>query len=207
MAKYTGPTCKLERSVRAHLSLKSGLRPIDSKCKIDMPPGMHGAKRLRQPGYYGAQLREKQKVRRMYGVLEKQFRRYFDKASRTKGSTGENLLKFLEARLDNVVYRMGFAATRAEARQLVNHRAVLVNGRCVNIPSFSVSAGDVISIRERCKNQDRIKGAINLAEQRAESEWLDINYDKREGVYKSAPQRDQLPTDIKEQLIVELYSK
>lgn len=207
MARYLGPTCKLSRAYKADLSLKSNLRTLDSKCNKEVPPGQHGNKRLREPGYYGLQLRAKQVVRRMYGVLERQFRRYFAKATKIKGSTGENLLTLLECRLDNVVYRMGFAVTRAEARQLVSHRAIMVNGQCVNIPSYHVEAGDVISIRERCKTQNRIKGALELAEQAADCEWVQVDTKKLEGTFKAAPERDQLPPDIQEQLIVELYSK
>jgi len=207
MARYLGPKCKLERSLKTDLSLKSGIRAIDSKCKKEVPPGMHGAKRMREPGYYGLQLRAKQVVRRMYGVLERQFRKYFKEAARLKGSTGENLLTLLESRLDNVVYRMGFGCTRAESRQMVSHKAIFVNGACVNIPSFQVKAGDIISVRERCKKQDRIKTALQLAEQRTECEWLSVDTKKLEGTFKEVPMRDQLPSDIQEQLIVELYSK
>jgi small subunit ribosomal protein S4 len=207
MARYLGPTCKLERGLKADLSLKSNIRPLDSKCNKDVPPGMHGMKRMREPGYYGLQLRAKQIVRRMYGVLERQFRRYFKQAAKLKGSTGENLLKLLESRLDNVVYRMGFASTRAEARQLVSHKSIFVNGRSVNIPSYSVAEGDVVSVRDRCKNQGRIKAAIQLAEQRAECDWITVDTTKLEGTFRQRPERDQLPSDIEEQLIVELYSK
>lgn len=207
MARYLGPKCKLNRALKMDLSLKSGVRALESKCNKDVPPGEHGAKRLREPGYYGLQLRAKQVVRRMYGVLEKQFRKYFKEAVRLKGSTGENLLKLLESRLDNVVFRMGFASTRAEARQLVSHKAIMVNGACVNIPSYLLSAGDVVSVRERSQNQGRIKAALALAEQGSDCEWVTVDAKKMEGTFKDVPQRDQLPPDIQEQLIVELYSK
>jgi small subunit ribosomal protein S4 len=206
MARYIGPTCKLSRREGTDLFLKSGVRPLESKCKAENPPGQHGARRGRLSDY-GVQLREKQKVRRMYGVLEKQFRNYYKEAARQKGATGENLLRLLEARLDNVIYRMGFGATRAEARQLVSHRSVLVNGRTVNIPSYQVKPGDVISIREKAKKQLRIQSALALAAQRGDVQWVDINTDKMEGVYKSHPERGDLSSDINEHLIVELYSK
>lgn len=207
MARYLGPTCKLERSLKADMSLKSGLRSLESKCNKDVPPGQHGLKRLREPGYYGLQLRAKQVVRRMYGVLEKQFRRYFEEAARLKGSTGENLLRLLETRLDNVVYRMGFASTRAEARQMVSHKTVLLNGKCVNIPSHPVNPGDVVTVRERAKQQGRLQTALQLASQRADCSWVSVDTAKLEGTFKAAPTRDLLPPDIQEQLIVELYSK
>ena len=207
MARYLGPKCKLNRSLKMDLSLKSSARSLESKCNKDVPPGQHGAKRLREPGYYGLQLRAKQVVRRMYGVLEKQFRKYFKEAARVKGSTGENLLKLLESRLDNVVYRMGFAVTRAEARQLVSHKGIFVNGSCVNIASYLLQPGDIVSVRERCKNQGRIKTALALAGQLADCDWVSVDSKKMEGTFKDVPQRDQLPSDIQEQLIVELYSK
>lgn len=207
MARYLGPKCKINRALKMDLSLKSGARALESKCNKDVPPGVHGTKRLREPGYYGLQLRAKQVVRRMYGVLEKQFVRYFKEAARLKGSTGENLLKLLESRLDNVVYRMGFGSTRSEARQLVCHKAIFVNGSCVNIPSYLLKAGDVVSVRERCKNQGRIKSALDLAGQLTDCEWVSVDAKKMEGTFKDMPQRDQLPSDIQEQLIVELYSK
>ncbi|CAA0111890.1 30S ribosomal protein S4 [Zhongshania aliphaticivorans] len=206
MARYLGPSCKLSRREGTDLFLKSGVRPLDSKCKAETAPGMHGARRGRLSDY-GVQLREKQKVRRMYGVLEKQFRAYYTKAARRKGATGENLLQLLEGRLDNVVYRIGFGSTRAEARQLVSHKSVLVNGKTVNVPSYQVQAGDVISVREKSKTQLRIQSAIALAAQRGDISWIDINATKMEGVYKSAPDRSDLPSEINEQLIVELYSK
>lgn len=182
------------------------MRPIESKCKIDTAPGQHGARRTRNSDY-AVQLREKQKVRRIYGVLEKQFRNYYKKADRQKGATGENLLRLLERRLDNVVYRMGFGSTRAESRQLVSHKAILVNGHVTNIPSYQVAAGDTITIREKAKNQLRIQGSLAIAANRTPVEWVDVNADKLEGVYKAFPERDELPSEINENLIVELYSK
>lgn len=206
MARYIGPSCKLSRREGTDLFLKSGVRPLDSKCKAETAPGMHGARRGRLSDY-GVQLREKQKVRRMYGILEKQFRSYYKKAAQKKGATGENLLQLLEGRLDNVVYRIGFGATRAESRQLVSHKSVLVNGAVVNVPSYQVQPGDVVSIREKSKNQLRIQSAMTLAAQRGEVSWIDINASKLEGVYKNAPDRSDLSSEINEQLIVELYSK
>jgi small subunit ribosomal protein S4 len=206
MARYLGPRCKLARREKADLSLTSGVRPLDSKCKLDTAPGMHGARRGRETDY-GVQLREKQKLRRIYGVLERQFHNYFKKAARLKGSTGENLLKLLEGRLDNVVYRMGFAATRAEARQMVNHRSILVNGKIVNIPSYIVSPGDVVSVKERSRSQLRIQSALALSQARAACEWIDVNSGELSGTYKRVPDRSELPPDINENLIVELYSK
>jgi small subunit ribosomal protein S4 len=205
MARYLGPTCKLSRREGTDLYLKSGVRPLDSKCKIETAPGMHGVRRGRLSDY-GVQLREKQKVRRMYGVLEKQFRGYYTEAARRKGATGENLLQLLESRLDNVVYRMGFGSTRAEARQLVSHKSILVNGSTVNIPSYQVKTDDVISIREKAKNQLRIKHALELAAQR-EVDWVEVNNTKLEGTFKRVPDRADLPAEINENLIVELYSK
>lgn len=206
MARYLGPTCKLARREGTDLYLKSGVRPIESKCKIDTAPGQHGARRTRNSDY-AVQLREKQKVRRIYGVLEKQFRNYYKKADRQKGATGENLLRLLERRLDNVVYRMGFGSTRAESRQLVSHKAILVNGHVTNIPSYQVAAGDTITIREKAKNQLRIQGSLAIAANRTPVEWVDVNADKLEGIYKAFPERDELPSEINENLIVELYSK
>ena len=205
MARYLGPTCKLARREGTDLYLKSGVRPIESKCKIDTVPGQHGARRARLSDY-AVQLHEKQKVRRIYGVLEKQFRNYYKKADRQKGATGSNLLLLLERRLDNVVYRMGFGSTRAEARQLVSHKSILVNGHVTNIPSYQVEAGDTIAIRDKSKNQLRIQGALGLAANRS-IEWVDVNSDKLEGVFKSYPEREELPSEINENLIVELYSK
>ncbi len=206
MARYLGPTCKLSRREGTDLFLKSGVRSLDSKCKADAVPGVHGARRGRLSAY-GLQLREKQKVRRIYGVLERQFRNYYKKAASTTGSTGENLLKLLEGRLDNVVYRMGFGSTRSEARQIVSHRSVTVNGQVVNVASYQIAAGDVVAVREKAKNQLRIKNALNLASQRSVVEWLEVDASKMEGTFKAAPERAELSADINEQLIVELYSK
>ncbi len=206
MARYIGPTCKLARREKTDLGLKSGLRALDTKCNMEQPPGVHGAGRARLSDF-GLQLREKQKVRRMYGVLEKQFRNYYKKASGQKGATGENLLKLLEQRLDNVVYRMGFGCTRAEARQLVGHKAVLVNGATVNIASYTCKAGDVISLREKAKKQQRIKDALELRKQREVDEWILVDEKAMEGTFKSIPERSDLPSEIQENLIVELYSK
>ena len=211
MARYLGPKCKLSRREGTDLFLKSGVRPIDSKCRTDnqgtpRPPGQHGDRRGRLSDY-GVQLREKQKVRRTYGVLEKQFRGYYKEAARLKGATGENLLQLLESRLDNVVYRMGFGSTRAEARQLVSHKAILVNGQVVNIPSYQVKEGDVVSVREKAKEQLRIKSALELAGQRNPVEWMSVNASKLEGEFIRKPDREDLPAEINENLIVELYSK
>jgi len=206
MARYIGPTCKLSRREGTDLFLKSGARALDSKCKLETAPGQHGQRRGRLSDY-GVQLREKQKVRRIYGILEKQFRGYYKEAARRKGASGENLLKLLESRLDNVVYRMGFGSTRAESRQLVSHKAISVNGKTVNIASFQVAAGDVVAVREKAKKQLRIQNAINLAGQRSNVEWVDVNAEKKEGVFKRVPDRSDLPADINENLIVELYSK
>lgn len=206
MARYIGPTCKLARREGTDLFLKSGARALDSKCKLETAPGQHGARRGRL-SEYGLQLREKQKVRRIYGVLEKQFRNYYKKAVRVKGVTGENLLQLLESRLDNVVYRMGFASTRAEARQLVSHKAISVNGQTLNVASAHISPGDVVAVREKAKNQLRIKSALELSAQRAQSEWVEVDTAKMEGVFKSMPERSELSAEINENLIVELYSK
>lgn len=206
MARYLGPTCKLSRREGTDLFLKSGVRPLESKCKAETAPGQHGARRGRLSDY-GVQMREKQKVRRIYGVLEKQFSNYYKAAAQQKGATGENLLRLLESRLDNVVYRIGFGSTRAEARQLVSHRAILVNGRTVNIPSYKVAPGDVISVREKSKNQLRVQQAVALAAQRGEAGWIDVNATKMEGTFKSYPDRTDLSSEINESLIVELYSK
>ncbi|WP_011608238.1 30S ribosomal protein S4 [Histophilus somni] len=206
MARYLGPKLKLSRREGTDLFLKSGVRAIDTKCKIDTAPGQHGARKPRLSDY-GSQLREKQKVRRIYGILERQFRNYYKEANRLKGNTGENLLVLLEGRLDNVVYRMGFAATRAEARQLVSHKAIVVNGRVVNIPSFQVSVNDVVAVREKSKKQARIKASLELAEQRERPTWLEVEAAKMEGVFKRVPERSDLSADINEHLIVELYSK
>jgi small subunit ribosomal protein S4 len=208
MAKYTGPKCKLMRREGADLGLKSSRRALDTKCKIDNPPGQHGAgTRKPRVSDYGLQLREKQKLKRTYGVLEKQFKNYYTEASRLKGSTGENLLQLLESRLDNVVYRMGFGSTRAEARQLVSHRSVLVNDSSVNIASYVVKPSDVISIREKSRKQARIMEAMSLAEQAGFPDWMDVNHGLFQGTFKASPMRSELPSDINEQLVVELYSK
>ena len=206
MARYIGPKCKLARREGTDLFLKSGARSLDSKCKLETAPGMHGARRGRLSDY-GVQLREKQKVRRIYGILEKQFRGYYKEAARRKGATGENLLQLLESSLDNVVYRMGFACTRAEARQLVAHKGIVVNGAVVNVPSYQVQAGDAVAVREKAKKQLRIQSAVALAAQRGEIEWIDVNTEKLEGVFKARPERAELSSEINENLIVELYSK
>lgn len=206
MARYIGPKCKLSRREGTDLMLKSGLRPLESKCKVDTVPGQHGQRRGRLSDY-GVQLREKQKVRRIYGVLEKQFRRYYDEAARKKGNTGENLLRLLECRLDNVVYRLGFGATRSEARQLVSHKSIAVNGSIVNVPSFQVKAGDVVSVREKSRGQLRIQSALAISSQRGISEWLELASSKFEGQFKRVPDRSDLSSEINESLIVELYSK
>jgi small subunit ribosomal protein S4 len=206
MARYIGPTCKLSRREGTDLFLKSGVRPLDSKCKADTAPGQHGARRGRLSDY-GVQLREKQKVRRIYGVLEKQFRNYYKEAARLKGATGENLLQLLESRLDNVVYRMGFGSTRAESRQLVAHKSITVNGKTVNIASYQVKPGDQVAVREKAQKQLRIQQSMALAAQRADSEWIELAANKLEGVYKALPDRSELPSEINESLIVELYSK
>lgn len=206
MARYIGPKCKLSRREGTDLFLKSGARALDSKCKAETVPGQHGQRRGRLSDY-GLQLREKQKVRRTYGVLEKQFRNYYKDAARQKGATGENLLKLLEQRLDNVVYRMGFGSTRAEARQIVSHKAIQVNGRTVNVASYKVTAGDIVSIREGAKNQLRIQSALELSKNRAPVEWVEVDDKKLEGTFKSLPERSDLSAEINENLIVELYSK
>ncbi len=209
MARYIGPTCKLARREGTDLGLKSPARSLESKCKLDQLPGQHGPNARRQKmSDYAQQLREKQKVRRMYCVLEKQFRNYYKKAAAQKGATGENLLKLLESRLDNVVYRMGFAVTRNEARQLVSHKAIQVNGQTVNIPSYQVKEGDVISVREKAKKQLRIQEALNLwQEMNLFADWVSVDPKKMEGTFKSVPTREDLPAEINENLIVELYSK
>lgn len=206
MARYIGPTCKLARREGTDLFLKSGVRSLDSKCKLETGPGQHGQRRGRLSDY-GVQHREKQKVRRIYGVLEKQFQNYYTEAARRKGATGENLLQLLECRLDNVVYRMGFGVTRAEARQLVSHKAIMVNGKTLNIPSYQVRVGDVIAVREKAKTQLRIQSSLNVAGQRGDVDWVDVNNEKKEGVFKRVPDRSDLSADINENLIVELYSK
>ncbi|HET7923123.1 MAG TPA: 30S ribosomal protein S4 [Gammaproteobacteria bacterium] len=206
MARYIGPKCKLSRREGTDLFLKSSVRPLESKCRIQSAPGQHGAKRGRLSDY-GVQLREKQKLRRMYGVLERQFRRYYQEAARRTGATGQTLLQLLECRLDNVVYRMGFAATRAEARQLVGHKAIEVNGKSVNIPSYQVKAEDVISVRERARKQLRIQSALNIAKQVGFPEWVEVDESKFSGKFKSVPERTDFLPDINENLVVELYSK
>ncbi len=208
MARYIGPTCKLSRREGTDLGLKSPARSLDSKCKLEQPPGQHGASRRQRLSDYALQLREKQKVRRMYGVLERQFRNYYKKAAQKKGATGENLLLLLEGRLDNIVYRMGLAITRAQARQMVSHRLIKVNGQVLNVPSAQVSPGDRISVREKARNHLRIKEAAEIARDLdLVAPWLEVDADKFEGVVKSLPERDDLPPDINENLIVELYSK
>lgn len=206
MARYIGPKCKLSRREGTDLGLKSGVKPIDAKCDMHTAPGQHGGRRGRLSDY-GLQLREKQKVKRIYGLLENQFRRYYQEAARLKGSTGHNLLTQLEARLDNVVYRMGFAATRAEARQLVVHKAIQVNGRGVNVPSMHLKAGDVVSVREKAKAQPRIQFGLEMAKQRTPAAWLEVDEKGLSGTYKAHPDRADLSSEINEQLIVELYSK
>ena len=207
MARYIGPKCKLMRREGTDLLLKSKSRSLESKCKIDNQPGQHADKSPRLSDY-GLQLREKQRLKRIYGILEKQFRLYYKKAARKSGSTGENLLQLLECRLDNVVYRMGFGSTRAESRQLVSHKAILVNGIKVNIPSFQVSPEDIISVKEKAKNQIRIKDSLALNDQYGDtSSWVSVDSKKMEGIFKSIPERMDLPSDINESLVVELYSK
>jgi len=208
MARYIGPTCKLARREGADLSLKSPARGLESKCKLGQAPGQHGATRRQRLSDYATQMREKQKVRRIYGILERQFRNYYKKAGSQKGSTGENLLHLLEGRLDNVVYRMGFSVTRAQARQLVSHKGVTVNGEKVNIPSYQVKPGDLVAIAQKAKEQLRIKEAMTLNQELdMVAAWVQVNAEKAEGEFKRMPDRDELPPDINEQLIVELYSK
>ena len=206
MARYLGPACKLSRREGTDLFLKSRGKSLESKCKLEQRPGQHGAKRTRNSDY-AMQLRAKQRLRRIYGVLEKQFRNYYKAADLQKGATGQNLLDFLESRLDNVVYRMGYAATRAEARQLVSHKAILVNDRLINIPSYQVAAGDLIKIREKSKSQQRIKDSLVVAEQYGFPVWVEVNSNEMSGIFKSVPDRVDLGSDINEQLVVELYSK
>lgn len=207
MARYLGPKAKLSRREGTDLFLKSARRSIGDKAKFDSKPGQHGRTSGARTSDFGLQLREKQKVKRMYGVLEKQFRRYFEEADRRKGNTGSNLLFLLETRLDNVVYRMGFGSTRAEARQLVSHKAVLVNGKSVNIPSYMVKVGDVLSVREKSAKQNRVVEALQLAQQVGMPAWVDVNAEKVQGVFKAVPDRDQFAADVNESLIVELYSR
>ena len=207
MARYLGPKAKLSRREGTDLFLKSARRSISDKAKFDSKPGQHGRTSGQRMSDFGLQLREKQKVKRMYGVLERQFRRYFAMADQQKGNTGNNLLSLLESRLDNVVYRMGFGSTRAEARQLVSHKAITVNGHQVNIPSYLVKSGDVVSVREKSKKQGRVLEALQLATQVGMPAWVDVNIDKAEGVFKKPPDRDEFAADINESLIVELYSR
>ncbi len=206
MARYLGPKCKLSRREGTDLFLKSSVRPLDSKCKADVPPGGAPQRRPRVSDY-GLQLREKQKLRRMYGVLERQFRNYYKKAAKLKGSTGENLIRLLEGRLDNIVYRMGFAATRAEARQLVSHKGVTVNGTIVNIPSCQLAAGDIVAVREKARKQLRIQNALEIAGQVGFPAWVDVDQKNMTGTLKQLPDRDEILPDINENLVVELYSK
>jgi len=207
VARYLGPKAKLSRREGTDLFLKSARRSLSDKAKFDSKPGQHGRTSGQRTSDFGLQLREKQKVKRMYGVLERQFRRYFAEADRQKGNTGANLLFLLESRLDNVVYRMGFGSTRAEARQLVSHKAITINGKSVNIPSCLVKTGDVIAVREKSKKQNRVGEALQLAQQVGLPAWVDVNADKAEGVFKKVPDRDEFAADINESLIVELYSR
>ncbi|TFV99603.1 30S ribosomal protein S4 [Oxalobacteraceae bacterium OM1] len=207
MARYIGPKAKLSRREGTDLFLKSARRSLDSKCKLDSKPGQHGRTSGARTSDYGNQLREKQKVKRMYGILERQFRRYFAEADRRKGNTGENLLKLLESRLDNVAYRMGFGSTRAEARQLVSHKALTVNGIVVNIASYLVQPGDIVAVREKAKKQARIVEALSLAEQSGMPSWVTVDAKKMEGTFKSMPDRSEIANDVNESLIVELYSR
>jgi len=207
VARYIGPKCKLSRREGTDLGLKSAARPVESKCNLERPPGQHGGRRPRLSDY-GLQLREKQKLRRIYGVLERQFLNYYKDAARRKGSTGEHLLKLLECRLDNVVYRMGFGVTRAEARQLVSHRAITVNGKRTNIPSYRVTPEDIVAIHEKSRNQSRIQYALQLAQSNnGFVDWVEVDIDKMTGTFKRVPDRSDLPPDINESLVVELYSK
>ena len=207
MARYIGPKCKLSRREGTDLFLKSARRSLDSKCKFESKPGQHGRTSGARTSDYGLQLREKQKLKRMYGVLEKQFRKYFAEADRRRGNTGETLIQLLESRLDNVVYRMGFGSTRAEARQLVNHRAIELNGRTADIASMLVKAGDVISVREKAKNQSRIKEALELATSNGLPQWVEVDASKLSGVFKQAPDRQDVAHDVNESMVVELYSR
>ena len=207
MARYLGPKCKLSRRQGVDLGLKSRARAVESKCQLEKPPGQHGENRCRRMSDYALQLRDKQKLRYTYGVLERQFRNYYKKAARLKGATGENLLQLLERRLDNVVYRMGFGCTRAEARQLVSHKAILLNGECMNIPSHLVDKDDVVSIREKSKQQVRVHDSLAIAEQLGFPEWVEVDVKKMEGRFQAVPERNDLSADINESLVVELYSK
>jgi small subunit ribosomal protein S4 len=207
VARYLGPKAKLSRREGTDLFLKSARRSLDSKCKLDSKPGQHGRTSGARTSDYGNQLREKQKVKRMYGILERQFRRYFEEADRIKGNTGENLIALLERRLDNVVYRMGFGSTRAEARQLVSHKAIVLNGQAVNIPSMMVKAGDTVAIREKSKKQSRVADSLQLAEQSGFPQWVSVDPKKMEGVFKQVPDRADVAQDVNESMIVELYSR
>jgi small subunit ribosomal protein S4 len=207
VARYIGPKAKLSRREGTDLFLKSARRPLADKCKLDTKPGQHGRTSGARTSDYGNQLREKQKVKRMYGILERQFRRYFAEADRRKGNTGETLLALLESRLDNVVYRMGFGSTRSEARQLVSHKAIVVNGDVVNIPSMQVKPGDIVAIHEKAKKQTRVQEALTLAQQIGPASWVSVDATKLEGTFKKVPDRDELSGDINESLIVELYSR
>ena len=208
MARYIGPTCKLARREGADLSLKSPARALDSKCKLETKPGQHGASKRARLSDYAVQLREKQKVKRIYGMLERQFRNVYARASNQKGNTGENLLRILESRLDNVVFRMGFAVTRAQARQLVSHKGVMVNGKCVNLASFAIKPGDEVAVAERAKAQLRIQESLKLSgDMDLAPSWLEVDAKKMAGTFKNMPERADLPSDINEALIVELYSK
>lgn len=206
MARYLGPTCRVSRRLGTDLGLKSRVRELESKCKLTTRPGMHGQKRVRATDH-GLQLCEKQKFRYMYGILEKQFRKYYTEAARRKGATGETLFQLLECRLDNVAYRVGFGSTRAEARQLVRHKAVLVNGKVVNIPSYNVKAGDVIEVREKSRSQLRIQDSLRLAEGAGFPEWVLVDVSAMQGTFKRIPDRSDLPAELNEQLVVELYAK
>jgi len=206
MARYIGPTCRLSRREGTDLLLKSGVRDLKSKCKTDKLPGMHGDRKSRLSGF-GIQLREKQKIRRIYGVLEKQFVKYYKLAAHNKGATGENLLVLLEKRLDNVVYRMGFACTRAEARQLVSHKSILVNDQVVNIASYFVKPGDIITVRQKAQKQGRIQAALALSEQRTACDWIMVDAGSFKGTYTANPSLSDLPADLNVNLVVELYSK
>jgi small subunit ribosomal protein S4 len=208
MARYIGPTCKLARREGVDLELKSPARGLESKCKLNQPPGQHASSRRARLSDYALQLREKQKVRRIYGVLERQFRNYYKLAAQQKGATGENLLRLLETRLDNIVYRMGFAVTRAQARQMVSHKSISLNGQPVNVPSMRVEPGDVVAIRDRAKNQLRVKEAVTLSQEMdLVPAWLQVDTQKLEGVVKAFPDRADMSAEINESLIVELYSK
>lgn len=207
MARYIGPKCKLSRREGTDLFLKSARRSLDSKCKLESKPGQHGRTSGSRTSDYGLQLREKQKLKRMYGVLEKQFRKYFEEADRRKGNTGETLISLLESRFDNVVYRMGFGSTRAEARQLVSHKAFLLNGHTANVPSIQIKPGDVITVREKAKKQARIQEALDLANSQGMPQWVSVDASKLEGTFKQAPDRADVARDVNESLVVELYSR